>query len=400
MSAGRPHKWTVSYAIDQLNQGEILSELENTEIESIPEESEDSYSNDDIYNITSWGADLSFRELITMYDEEELIKPELQRHYVWAKVEASRFVESLLLGLPVPSIFLANTSEDQKLIVDGYQRIMTVYDFVKGIWSKDGRVFRLSNSDKLNERWRGKSFGELSSAEQRKLRSTTIHAIIFDQAKPKEGDTSLYQIFERINTGGRALGAQEIRNCVYQGKLNSLLIEINKDENWRHFVGQDLDSRMRDMEFILRFLALNTDHIKNAPKGNVSLKKLLNEYMGCKTNNTDYAINTQRAVFISTIEFIKDNVGDSAFYNIVAGEPGKIRKRFYPTIFDSLMVATAIAIEKLGADIPTDTLEAKRLDILQNEDFRKYISEGTMQTESIHGRISLLLEGLYGIQYI
>lgn len=377
-----------------------MSELGITEVEVISDENEDAYSNDDIYNITSWGADLSFRELITMYDEEELIKPELQRHYIWDKVEASRFVESLLLGLPVPSIFLANTSEDQKLIVDGYQRIMTVYDFVKGIWSKDGRVFRLSNSEKLNDRWRGKSFSELSSAEQRKLRSTTIHAIIFDQAKPEEGDTSLYQIFERINTGGRALGAQEIRNCVYQGSLNSLLIEINADENWRFFVGEDVDSRMRDMEFILRFLALNTDNIKNAPKGNISLKKLLNEYMGSASNNTEEAINHQREVFRSTIRFIREHIGDSAFFNIVAGEPGKIRKRFYPTIFDSLMVATAIAIEELGTDIPTLNLEAKRLDVLQNEHFRKYTSEGTMQTDSIHGRVSLLLEGLYGIQYI
>ncbi|HHQ4773624.1 TPA: DUF262 domain-containing protein, partial [Aeromonas veronii] len=113
------------------------------DIENILDEIDDSYSNDDIYNITSWGADLSFRELITMYDEDELIKPELQRHYVWDKVEASRFIESLLLGLPVPSIFLANTSDDKKLIIDGYQRIMTVYDFFKGIWTKDNRVFRL-----------------------------------------------------------------------------------------------------------------------------------------------------------------------------------------------------------------------------------------------------------------
>jgi len=157
---------------------------------------------------------------------------------------------------------------------------------------------------------------------------------------------------------------------------------------------------MRDMEFILRFLALNTDNIKNAPKGNISLKKLLNEYMGSASNNTEEAINHQREVFRSTIRFIREHIGDSAFFNIVAGEPGKIRKRFYPTIFDSLMVATAIAIEELGTDIPTLNLEAKRLDVLQNEHFRKYTSEGTMQTDSIHGRVSLLLEGLYGIQYI
>jgi Protein of unknown function DUF262 len=368
-------------------------------IENIVEEADDTYSNDDIYNITSWGADLSFRELITMYEEDELLKPELQRHYVWEKVEASRFVESLLLGLPVPSIFLANTTGDQKLIIDGYQRIMTVYDFVKGIWSKDGRVFRLSNSDKINLRWRGKSFSELESSEQRKIRSTTIHAIVFEQMKPKEGDTSLYQIFERINTGGRALGAQEIRNCVYQGRLNSLLIDINKNSDWRYFYGADIDSRMKDIEFILRYFALNTDKVKNASKGNISLKKLLNEFMGDKNNNAEACIFDLQNNFVTAISFIKNNIGANAFYNIVLGDPEKIRKRFYPTVFDSIMVATAIALEKLGNKIPTKDLEAKRITLLQIPEYKKYVSEGTMQAESIHGRISLALKVLYGIQY-
>lgn len=373
--------------------------MTDQDVENLPEENEDSYSNDDIYNITSWGADLSFRELITMYEEDELIKPELQRHYVWDKVEASRFIESLLLGLPVPSIFLANTSDDHKLIVDGYQRIMTVYDFVKGIWTKDGRVFRLSNSDKINERWKGKSFGELSSAEQRKIRSTTIHAIVFEQIKPKENDTSLYQIFERINTGGRALAAQEIRNCVYQGTLNSMLIEVNRNEDWRHFMGEDVDSRMKDMEFILRYFAINTDKVKNAPKGNISLKKLLNEYMGSAENNRDEKVAYLKDTFNRTISFIRNNIGDNAFHNIVSGDPDKIRKRFYPTIFDSIMVGTTIALEYFGDDIPTANLEEKRLELLQIEEYRKFSSEGTMQADSIHGRIAHVLEVMYGIQY-
>ena len=86
-----------------------------------------SYSDDSLFNINSWGADMSFRELITMYEEDELVKPELQRKYVWSKDEASRFIDSILLGLPVPSIFLAKVGE-QRLIIDGYQRILTVYD--------------------------------------------------------------------------------------------------------------------------------------------------------------------------------------------------------------------------------------------------------------------------------
>ena len=163
-------------------------------IEEIQSEIDDDYSDDSLFNISSWGADLSFRELISMYEEDELVKPELQRKYVWDKVEASRFIESILLGLPVPSVFLAQ-SGSQKLIVDGYQRIMTVYDYIRGIFSTDKKVFRLSNSEKINARWRNKAFSELSTDDQRKIKSTTIHAIIFEQKKPENDGTSLYQVF-------------------------------------------------------------------------------------------------------------------------------------------------------------------------------------------------------------
>lgn len=369
------------------------------EVEEIKDEIEDGYSNDDIYNINSWGADLSFRELITMYDEGELLKPELQRNYIWDKVEASRFIDSLLLGLPVPSIFLANTSDDRKLIIDGYQRIMTVYDFVSGIWTGDGKIFNLSSSEKINVRWRGKAFKELSAGEQRKIRATTIHSIIFEQATPKNDDTSLFQIFERINTGGRALNAQEIRNCVYQGDLNRLLFSLNKDVKWRGLFGADTDPRMRDMEFILRYFSLNTNDIKNHEKGNISLKKLLNEFMGNKTNNSPEFIKDGDTQFRRTISFIYDHIGQNAFFNIVSGDPEKIRKRFYPTIFDSLVVATSIALITLGKDIPTEGLEAKRLELLQHEDYKNFISQGTMQIENIHGRIKMVLESLYGLPY-
>lgn len=370
-------------------------------IEKIESEETDSYSNDDLYNINSWGADLSFRELISMYDEDELLKPELQRYYVWEKPEASRFIESILLGLPVPSIFLANTKDDKKLIIDGYQRIMTVFDYVKtGIWKKDNKAFKLSNTDKINERWRGKSFNELSEQDQRRIRSTTIHAIVFEQKAPEDNDTSLYQVFERINTGGRALLPQEIRNCVNQGKFNDLLFDLNKDGNWRILFGKkNEDSRMRDMEFILRFLALDTDYIKTHPSSNISLKKYLNEFMGSNKSQTDTIIKEREKKFRDVMAFINDNISENAFFNIVAGDPNKIRKRFYPTIFDSICPAVSIAMKRLGENIPTENLEQKRLDLLQNEDYRKFISEGTMQISHIHGRINLTLNYLFGIDY-
>lgn len=368
-------------------------------IEELDDEINDQYSNDDVYNITSWGADLSFRELITMYDEGEMLKPELQRHYVWDKVEASRFVESLLLGLPVPSIFLSNSEDDRKLIIDGYQRIMTVYDFVKGVWSKDSSVFKLSGSERINTRWRGKTFSTLTDAEQRKIRTTTIHAIIFEQIHPGAENTSLYQIFERINTGGRPLAAQEIRNCVYQGPLNTMLFRTNSLPLWRNYYRPEIDPRMKDMEFILRFFALNSEEVRLAPKGNFSLKKLLNEFMGNPENNSEDYISSAEEDFEKTIKFINDHIGSNAFYNFVSDDPSKIRRRFYPTIFDSVAIATSIALKRAGNSINTINLEERRLELLQNTDYRKYISEGTMQAESIQGRIGLALETLYGIQY-
>jgi hypothetical protein len=374
---------------------------EQEHIEEIQEEINDSYSNDDLYNINSWGADLSFRELITMYEEDELLKPELQRYYVWEKPEASRFIESILLGLPVPSIFLANTKEDKKLIIDGYQRIMTVFDYVKkGIWRKDGKTFKLSNTDKINNRFRGKAFSELADHEQRRIRSTTIHAIVFEQKAPNDNDTSLYQVFERINTGGRALMPQEIRNCVNQGNFNDLLFQLNKNLNWRTLFGkEEVDPRMRDMEFILRFFALDTDYIKENQSSNISLKKYLNEFMGWEISQNRQIIDERKEKFNFVMDFIMENIGENAFYNITAGDETKIRKRFYPTIFDSICPAVAIAKRLLGENIPTDNLEEKRLALLKDEEYRKYTSEGTMQISHIHGRINLALNYLFGIKY-
>jgi hypothetical protein len=362
----------------------------------IPDESDliDDYSDDDLYNIESWGADLSFRELITMYDEDELLKPELQRHYVWEKIDASRFIESLLLGLPVPSIFLAKQTDEKRLIIDGYQRIMSVYEYVvKRIFSKDGKTFRLSNSPRINEKWRGKSFDELSDTDRRKIKSTTIHAIIFQQKEPKNDDTSLFQIFERINTSGRSLTAQEIRNCVYQGQMNSLLIELNSCINWRSLYGsKNPDSRMKDAEFILRFFTLFSFNPTSSSVARISLKKALNDFMGDHTENTLESINKKREVFHTTIDFILDYMGNDAFFNIT--DQGKIIAKLHPTIFDSIAVATSRYLES-GQTIPTD-LKERRKNLLTDEEFKIYTSVRTTDVEHIEGRIRKAMQYLYG----
>ena len=254
---------------------------ENNNFDIIEEEVNEEYSNDDLFNITSFGTDPSVRELVMQYQDGDIEKPELQRKYVWTKKIASRFIESLLLGLPVPSIFLANTVSGKRLIIDGYQRIRTLYDYIEeGIWHGDESVFRLSDSDIINKRWRNKTFKELTDIDKRRLRTYAIHAIVFEQKKPSN-DSGMFQIFERINTSGMVLKDQEVRNCVYQGKYNSMLFELNKNEKWRKlFADEKENPRMLDLEFILRFFAMNKPSVYNSTDKHIILKKLLNDEMG------------------------------------------------------------------------------------------------------------------------
>lgn len=356
----------------------------------------ESYSNDDLFSINSWGADLSFSELVTRYKDGDLLKPELQRKYVWSKKEASRFVDSVLLGLPVPSIFLAKEKNEKMLIIDGYQRIMTMHDYISGTFSHDGNLFKLVNSEIINQRWRNKSYLELSPEEQRKIKYTTIHAIIFQQKYP-ENNTAMYQIFERINASGRVLRPQEIRNCIYQGSFNKLLFELNEDVIWRKIFGStQSDSRMYDLEIILRFFAIA--NIKNESEINqkqINLTNYLNCYMGRYKDMDPDIINKFRGKFILTTHKVFELFSYNSYkkYN-----KNKFGNKINPSVFDAVSAATLYAIEQnINPDV--DNIEGKYINLLENDKFEESTSIRTTKIENIKTRINLATKYLYGVDY-
>lgn len=379
---------------------------ENETVVEIKEEQE-TYSDDSLFNISSFGTDLSFRELISMYDEGDLEKPELQRHYVWDKKEASRFIDSILLGLPVPSIFLAKTEDDRRLIVDGYQRVMTVYDYVKrGIFGGDGKSFELSKSEVINERWRGKTFKELSDAEQRKIRNTPIHAIVFEQKEPKDDDSGMYQIFERINTSGRSLKPQEIRNCVNHGEFNQLLMSLNENKEWRYLyssTNSNIDSRMADVELILRLFAFSfISKMEEINSNQINLVKYLNFFM---KRNKDFSIiskeecldifNALMNFFIKTFDLNLFRNGKRDTSNVFS-----FAKKINPAIFDSVCAATVFCYKQNKlSDFDNQSLSEKYIELLENETYQRVISQRTTNTENIKARISLATSILYGLTY-
>ncbi len=318
----------------------------------------------------------------------------MQRKYVWTQKEASRFIDSVLLGLPTPGIFLAKREDEKLLIIDGYQRIMIVYDFLEGKFSDTGDIFVLSNSNIIHKKWKGKTFAELADDEKRKIKNAMIHAVVFMQKHPKD-DTGMYQIFERINTAGKILKPQEIRNCVYFGSFNELLIEMNQEQVWRNLIGSKMpDSIMNDIELILRFFTLLNLYNKGFNKKQIILNKELNLCMLDYKKMTSHIRKQLKIKFLKTIKCIEQNIGLNAFKNI--NKKGLYAKQIHPSIYDAVMIATYEYIKNIKQSKKLD-LQEKYKRLLNNDDFIKYISKHTTKSEHIIGRINLAKKYLYGI---
>jgi hypothetical protein len=219
------------------------------------------------------------------------------------------------------------------------------------------------------------------------------------QERPEGSNTSLYQVFERINTSGRTLFPQEIRNCVYQGPLNSLLVDLNRHPNWRTLYGQATeDPRMRDMEYILRFFALSSAEFQALTSERISLKRFLNTYMKGNARIDEAASRDMAARFRDSVDLVHDTFGPTAYHNVSPSQPTKLVNKFSPTIFDSLTIAADYAKRHGGTTLPADPGETRRL-LLQQENYRLAISQETMRRANIRLRVTEACRVLFGLTY-
>lgn len=213
------------------------------------------------FDISVAPSDPTLELLASQVGRGDIIIPFYQRNYVWKIEQASRLIESFLMGLPVPQVFLYVNDEDLLEVIDGQQRILSVKYFFDGFFgepdNQDRRViFKLKGLSERSE-YNGKSFAELSPRDQRKLRNSTLRAINIKQLKPSLRNDSVFHIFERLNTGGTQLKPQEIRNAVYRGKIVDSLKELNSTEGWHEILGlKKADKNQKDVELILRLFAL------------------------------------------------------------------------------------------------------------------------------------------------
>jgi uncharacterized protein with ParB-like and HNH nuclease domain len=159
-----------------------------------------------------------------------ILQPEFQRHFVWDPVKSSRLIESVLLDIPLPVIYLSQEKDGREYIIDGQQRLTTFFSFIDGKFpnGKDFKLTGLKVFDNLNR----KTFSELEEDIQDKIRYCKIHAITFK----KESSPDLkFEIFERLNTGSVSLNDQELRNCIYRGPYNELLRKLSQEQGPHNF---------------------------------------------------------------------------------------------------------------------------------------------------------------------
>lgn len=205
-----------------------------------------------VYQIASYPADITLKGYLDKWDSRQMKIPQFQRNYVWDQVKASKLIESFLLGLPVPGVFLYKNRSSNKLsVIDGQQRIISAIRFFKNEFNE--KIFRLKN---VHPKWNGKTYEQLEESDRFLLDDTVLRATVVQQLDPYD-DSSIYHIFERLNTGGMNLNSMEIRRCVYFGETLVLLDRLNENSLWREIIGKEkIDNRLRDIELLLRIFSL------------------------------------------------------------------------------------------------------------------------------------------------
>lgn len=207
--------------------GIVDNEDESIDVEGVDEEVADNQLT--AYDIAVFYNTYNLSTLMKWWGTK-LIVPEFQRAFVWKKKKSSEFVDSVLRGLPVPSIFFYDdTDNNRMLVVDGQQRLKSLYSYIKEE-EFHGKKFRLIGN--IHPKWKGKSYSELDQEDRDRLDDTLLNITVMRQLAPDDGQSSMYLAFQRINTGGEILNAQEIRMAVSYGKLAKIIYEIANDKRF------------------------------------------------------------------------------------------------------------------------------------------------------------------------
>lgn len=354
-----------------------MSNIEN-ENDTIDYEDNDQDNDEDNVHIKNKSIETKFsdseiKNLFRDYKDRELIlQPDFQRNFVWDNKKCSLLVESILLNIPLPIIYLAQENDDIDVVIDGQQRLTAIFNFIDG-------KFSLTGLDVLNNLNRS-YFKDLDKEQQKQIQSYTFRVITLT----KNNDENLkFNIFKRLNTGAVSLNDMELRNCIYQGTYNNFIKKLSENETFRKLIGiEKSEARMKDRELVLRFLAFCNQTYLNYK---ASIKVFLNNEM--TKNINDKTLIELEKKFKDTLEVIENIFGEKPF-----NRTNKKEYKFNVALYDvymgvlcrydkNLMIRNSNKIKKAISNL-----------IENDETFAKSITFGTNKKENIDYRFTKLKE--------
>lgn len=335
--------------------------------------------------LESYGADFPVDGLVKRLDSGDILIPTFdpeyednagikgfQRQYIWKKRQADRFVESLLLGFPVPGIFLVKEPDNRYLVLDGAQRLRTLQGFYAGVLR--GSEFSLED---VQNAFRNKSYKTLDRADRRRLDNSIIHATVINRTELN--GKSIYLVFERLNTGGTLLSAQEVRVALYHGTFVDFLRKANNAEAWRSLFGKK-SPHLKDQELILRIFAMLDDRDTYSQP----MKEFLSEYLARRqTISPSESVRLQEE-FSAAASAVMAGIGPKAF---------RLERALNAALAESIMVGVMSRIRKGPIKDPT-LLEPIYGKLISRDDFRQSVSRATANEEHVATRLNLAISAM------
>ena len=324
--------------------------------------------------------DITVKQLVDMVSEGQIkVAPDYQRHFVWGADRQSALIESVYLGIPVPSLFMATNEDSTWEVIDGLQRITTILNFVKPIF-RDGvpdasiSLLKISGLEKVPS-LNGATFSDLPETLRLSFLTRPIRITVLNDLSDHQ---FRFDLFERLNTGGIILHEQEIRNCVFQGPFNDFIKECARDERVDQiFKKSKREGRGNVEELILKFFAFfeERENFKH------SVKDFLNEYMDHKTKSFKDKLKLSK-LFDQTFSELCEALPDG----IVRSD----RKNTTPLLlFEAVSVGVADVLH-VGGVVNRVALKA----ILDNDELKKFTSGGTNSNPKLLRRIEIVREAV------
>jgi hypothetical protein len=268
-----------------------------------------------------------------------VVQPDFQRQFVWDTTKASRLIESALLGIPIPVVYISQELDNREYVIDGQQRLTSFFSFMDGTFP-DGADFKLTGLKVFRE-LNGTKYRNLADDVQDVIRYFKIRIITF---KKDSNQDLKFEIFERLNTGSVQLNDQELRNCIYRGGFNRLLRELSTDPDFTFLLSlKKPDKRMKDIELVLRFSAFHhATYLNYKPP----MKNFLNVEAEKYRDTGGDEEKELRTAFKNTCQIISSMLGRNAFKRFYKGTDKNVGgywepKKFNASLYDILMYTFA-----------------------------------------------------------